>query len=136
MRLPLRTRLSAAALLLPLVAFATATGGQWLRCRLTGAVVDACCCDDGDAAATPPAPTVPTASEGDCCDRVVRDVAPAAAELVPPTTMAPRILVGAVLPAPGAIGADDAPPGRVEAHRILAPPTAQQRLITKSTLLI
>jgi len=133
-RLPLRTRLYAAALLLPLVALASATGGQWLRCRVTGAMIETCCCADADAAQA--SPTVATVSEGDCCDRIVREVAPALAELVPATTMAPRIVVGVVSLAGGAIAVADAPPVRVEARRILAPPTAQQRLITKSTLLI
>jgi hypothetical protein len=135
-RLPLRTRLYAAALLLPLVALASATGGQWLRCRVTGAVIEACCCDEGDAAAPQAGPTVATVSEADCCDRVIREVTPPLAELGAQPTTAPRPALAVVPLAGGALAVGEAPPVRVETRRSLAPPTAQQRLITKSTLLI
>jgi hypothetical protein len=98
---------------------------------MTGAVMD-CCCADGDA---PPAPAVPTVSEADCCDRIVRTVVPTVAELVGPPVLAPQALVVALADTAEVV-ADAAPPIRIEARRALAPPTAQQRLVTLSTLLI
>ena len=134
----LRTRLFAAALLLPLVAFATATGGSWLRCRLTGAVLDNCCCSGDEAAAKTPATA--TVSEADCCDRVIRSVAPAVAELQA-TTAAPDVfpdLSVGMLALEGPATDDVVAQGRVHAvaRGSLAPPTARLRLLTKSTLLI
>jgi hypothetical protein len=133
MSLRLRRRLYAAALLLPLVAFATATGGTWLRCRLTGAALPECCCDDGEAR---PAPAAPTISEADCCDRVVRAVSPAAAELssdAQPAREAP-VAVLALEQASAATSARGAV--RPVPRASLAPPRLRDRLIAKSTLLI
>src|SRR5207249_5120144 len=76
----LRSRLFAAALMLPLVALATATSGVDLRCRITGEVLSACCCDGADGAAAKAEPPA-TVSQADCCDRLVRDVTAAPAEL-------------------------------------------------------
>jgi hypothetical protein len=134
----LRTRLFAAALLLPLVAFATATGGYWLRCRVTGAALGSCCCGEEDrASATPPTTTV---SEADCCDRVERHVAPNVAELTGAETAAPPAPVGVVLfhdPSEGSGGLVSAPAlARLRARPSLGPPTARLRLVAKSTLLI
>ncbi len=132
----LRTRLLAAALLLQLVALATATGGSWLRCRLTGAVLDDCCCG-GDGAASP-APATATVSEADCCDRVIRSVAPAVGELTPTTTAArdagTDLMVAVERPATDVVVADARV--RAVARGSLAPPTARLRLLTKSTFLI
>ncbi len=132
-----RMRLFAAALLLPLVAFATATGGSWLRCRLTGAVLDDCCCA-GEAAEAQPskAPAPATVSEADCCDRVIRSVAPTVAELAAPTA-APHVSVLALsLEGPAAEVAVTPVGVRAVARSSLPPPTARLRLLTKSTLLI
>jgi hypothetical protein len=133
----LRTRLFAAALLLPLIAFATATGGYWLRCRVTGAVVDACCCGD-EAQASQAAPNA-TVSEADCCDRVDSQIAPTVAELTAPETGLPAATLS-VLPAQGGDASIDlvSPPAqaRATARSSLGPPTSRLLLIAKSTLLI
>jgi hypothetical protein len=131
----LRTKLFAAALLLPLIAFSTATGGHWLRCRVTGAVLQACCCgDEAQPAATPPTATV---SQADCCDRIEHRVSPSVAEL----TVAERAAHDAAGLTPSveqvSIELISAPPRRrVEVHSSLGPPTGRLRLIAKSTLLI
>jgi hypothetical protein len=131
----LSARLAAAALLLPLVAFATATSGHWLRCRVTGAVVDACCCGDEAEAATPVTTTV---SEGDCCDRVEHQVSPSVAELTAAETAAPDATAHAIPPFEGVVqGPVSAPPQpRAMARSSLGPPTSRLLLIAKSTLLI
>jgi hypothetical protein len=131
----LRTRLFAAALLLPLLAFATATGGSWLRCRVTGEALSACCCagDAQDAATTP----TTSVSSADCCDRLERHVAPSVGELTVAQTGAPEGSVG-VLPVEGASVALVSAPTqtRVTVRVSLGPPTTRLRLIAKSTLLI
>jgi hypothetical protein len=133
----LRTRLFAAALLLPLIAFATATGGHWLRCRVTGAMVEACCCgDEAEAAATPEATTT-TVSESDCCDRVERQIAPSFAELTATETGAPDAAASALPFEDVSIDLVSAQPQtRATARSSLGPPTSRLRLIAKSTLLI
>jgi hypothetical protein len=127
----LRARLFAAALLLPLLAFVTATGGYFQRCKLTGAVVDACCCGDEDQGSTPPGTTV---SQADCCERVERRVASSVAELRAPDPAAAEVALVA-LPAASASIAKPAPV-RVTARGSLGPPTSRLRLLAKSTLLI
>jgi hypothetical protein len=134
----LRTRLFAAALLVPLIAFATATGGHWLRCRITGAIVSDCCCDaqGGDAAATS-APTSSTVSEADCCDHVARSVSPTVAELRGEADHAPIADATVSALEGSSIEIVGAPPAvRAVARSSLAPPTARQRLVAKRTLLI
>jgi hypothetical protein len=128
-------RLFAAALLLPLVAFATATGGHWLRCSVTGAVVDACCCGgDADGAATTPTTTI---SERDCCDRVDSHVSPSVAELTAAETAAPDAASAALPLEAASIQLVSAPAQpRVAARSSLGPPTARLRLLAKSSLLI
>ena len=131
----LRTRLLAAALLLLLVAFATATGGYWLRCRVTGAALGSCCCGEEDrASATPPTTSV---SSADCCDRVERHVAPSVGELTVAQTAGPEASVG-VLPLESASFDLVSAPAqtRVTTRDSLGPPTTRLRLIAKSTLLI
>jgi hypothetical protein len=130
----LRMRLFAAALLLPLVAFATATGGHWLRCRVTGAVLSDCCCGAIEDA---PSPAATTVSEADCCERVVRSVTQTVAEMSASTAQGPVAPLGVLaLATPSAeIGTACAAVGAV-GRRGLAPPTAQQRLVAKRTLLI
>jgi hypothetical protein len=128
-------RLFAAALLLPLIAFATATSAFELRCRITGAVLDDCCCGDADQSRPPPATT--TISQADCCDRLERHVAPSFAELTAPETATP---VRAVFPLPFEAASIDLVSARASvratARSSLGPPTARLRLIAKSTLLI
>jgi hypothetical protein len=127
----LRTRLFAAVLLLPLIALATATGGAGLRCRITGEVSSACCCDGGaDASA------VATVSAADCCDRVVRDVTTAPAEL----SAASGLLAHAAPVAFVAVAAHVLTPSvflpRSEARSRTGPPTVRLRLVSKSSFLI
>jgi hypothetical protein len=129
----LRTRLLAAALLLPLVALATATSGHWLRCSVTGVEMAACCCDGQDA--TTQAPPTTTVSQGDCCDRVERNVAPTVAELTLAETGAPPAAIVA-LPREGTSNELVSAPTPVRARTSLGPPTSRLRLIAKSTLLI
>jgi hypothetical protein len=133
------TRLFAAALLVPLIAFATATSGFGLRCRITGIVFDACCCP-ADGVEALKAEAVTTVSSGDCCDRVVREVSPAVAEL----TANSRALSDP--PAPVTVAALErssadlvsAPPmARPEFSGGMAPPpTVRFRLVAKSAFLI
>ena len=134
----LRTRLFAAALLLPLIALATATSGVGLRCRITGEMLSACCCDGGDGATTK-APPVATVTEADCCDRVVRDVTTAPAEL----STTPSVLPDQTTPV--AYVAFEAPavdlPSRVfssrsETRARVGPPTVLLRLVSKSSFLL
>jgi hypothetical protein len=131
----LRTRLFAATLLLPLLAFATATGGSWLRCRVTGEALSACCCaDEAQDAATTPTTSV---SSADCCDRVERHVAPNIGEVTVAQTAAPEVSVGVLPVEVTSIELASAPTQtRVTAQTSLGPPTARLRLIAKSTLLI
>jgi hypothetical protein len=133
----LRTRLFAATLLLPLLALALETGGVGLRCRLTGVVLDACCC--GDAAEDASAEPVASVSAAECCDRVVRDAARAPAEL------SARVVPLAAPPAPLLVAVLDASPPSLVASPIVAradwrgsvgPPTLRSRLIAKSSFLI
>jgi hypothetical protein len=130
----LRARLFAAVLLLPLVALATATGGVGLRCRMTGEVLSACCCDSGDAKAAP----VATVSEADCCDRVVRDATTAPAELsAPPSVLADQTLaVRVAFAAPALDLASSVLSLRSETRASLRPPTVRLRLVSKSSFLI
>jgi hypothetical protein len=130
----LSARLAAAALLLPLLAFATATSGHWLRCRVTGVVVDACCCGDEAETSTP---TTTTVSEADCCDRVEHQVSPTVAELTAAETAAPDATAHA-LPFDGVALEPVAAPARprATARSSLGPPTSRLLLIAKSTLLI
>jgi hypothetical protein len=124
----------AAALLLPLIALATATSGYAMRCRVTGAVFDACCCGDDAAATTPPATTV---SEADCCDRVERHVAPTVAELTAPAPAAPDAARIALPFEAASLELVSAPArARLATPSGLGPPTSRLRLIAKSTLLI
>jgi hypothetical protein len=133
----LRRRLFAAALLLPLLAVATATSGVALRCRITGEMLDACCCDGGEDAAVKAAP-IATVSEADCCDRIVRDVTTAPAELSAPSELpdltTPVVHLTAVVPA------IELPPSvfssRGETRAGIGPPTVRLRLLSKSTFLI
>jgi hypothetical protein len=134
----LQTRLFAAVLLLPLVAFATATSGAGLRCRITGEVLNACCCaDGGDDAAKADAPT--TVSAADCCDRVMHEVTPTTAEVSAPE----RSLTEHATPLPtlaldiSAIAVESSPiRTRSESRANLGPPTVRLRLLSKSTFLI
>ncbi|HEX2659240.1 MAG TPA: hypothetical protein VHU40_13245 [Polyangia bacterium] len=134
----MRTRLFAAVLLLPLLALAMETGGIGLRCRVTGVILDACCC--GDAADADPAETVvASVSPASCCDRVTRDVARAPAELsvtgdrltTPPAAITVAKLDSAEV-GPGASTRVSCA-GTPES---VGPPTVRLRLVAKSSFLI
>jgi hypothetical protein len=130
----LRTRLFAAVLLLPLVALATATGGVGLRCRLTGEVLSACCCDGDDAKAAP----VTTVSEADCCDRIVRDVttAPAEVSATPGALPDPALAVRVAFAEP-ASAFSSVFSARFETRASAGPPpTVRLRLVSKSSFLL
>jgi hypothetical protein len=132
----LRTRLFAAVLLLPLIALATATSGAGLRCRITGEVSNACCCDGENAAAK--AAPVATVSPADCCDRIVRDVTTAPAELSTPSVLPEQTTpVAYVAFAPAT---DDLLPSafasRSETRSCTGPPTVRLRLVSKSSFLL
>jgi hypothetical protein len=132
-----RTRLFAAVLLLPLVAFATATSGFALRCRMTGAVLGACCCgDDGE---TSQAEAVATVSQASCCDAVIRNVSVAPVELTAPPSAGPDQTAPAAFVASVDSTADHDPSAlspRSEARASIGPPTVRLRLLAKSTFLI
>ncbi|MEA2696206.1 MAG: hypothetical protein QOI66_477 [Myxococcales bacterium] len=139
----LRTRIFAAVLLLPLVALATATDSVGLRCRVTGVVQDACCCPDvdgdGDAG---PANAAATVSPADCCDRIVREISEAPAELAAPATTLPNRATALALVAFADAGARL----RQNASSLFSsrsadqagqrPPSLRLRLVTKSAFLI
>ena len=134
----LRTRLFAAVLLLPLIVLATATSGVGLRCRITGEMSSACCCDGGDSAAAKAAP-VATVTEADCCDRVVRDVTTAPAEL----STTPSVLPDQTTPvayvaveAPAADLPSSVFSSRSERRARVGPPTVLLRLVSKSSFLL
>ncbi len=133
----LRTRLFAAVLLLPLIALATATSGAVLRCRVTGEVSSACCCDGGENAAAKVAP-VATVSPADCCDRIVRDVTTAPAELRTPSALpeqtTPVAYVAAEVPSIDLFPSVFA--SRSETRARTGPPTVRLRLVSKSSFLI
>jgi hypothetical protein len=137
-RLP--RRLFAALLLLPLLAFATATSGVGLRCRITGALLNACCCEQAGAGS--PAGDVPTTvSAADCCDRLVRVAPSATAELRAPERLVRSFPARAPLPTvalPGLLLAVDAAPAwaRADARAHQGPPTVRLRLLSKSAFLI
>ena len=133
----LQTRLFAAVLLLPLVALATATSGIGLRCRITGEVLDACCCGHAAEDSANARPT--TVSAAGCCDRVVRDVTATAAEASAPLQLLPE--PATPMPAFTAdvsrLVADTAQVrARPESRASLGPPTVRLRLLAKSTFLI
>jgi hypothetical protein len=132
----LRTRLFAAVLLVPLVALAIATSGAGLRCRITGAMLDACCCGEGE---TSEAQTVSTVSQADCCDRVVRNVSSAPAELTAPPTVSPQQTASIAVAAFDQPTLDHDPSAlspRSEARASIGPPTVRSRLVAKSSFLI
>jgi hypothetical protein len=132
----LRARLFAAVLLLPLVALATVTGGVGLRCRITGEVTSGCCCDSADGDATKSAP-VTTVSEADCCERVVRDVTTAPAELSTPSALpdqTPPVRVAIELPALALFSSVFS--SRSESRASIGPPSVRLRLVSKSSFLI
>ncbi|HEY2731417.1 MAG TPA: hypothetical protein VGK52_15850 [Polyangia bacterium] len=131
-----RTRLFAAVLLLPLVAFATATSGFALRCRITGAVLGACCCDHGE---TTRADAVATVSQADCCDPVIRNVLAAPVELTASPSAVPHQTAPVAFVASVDSTADHDPSAlspRSEARASIGPLTVRLRLVAKSTFLI
>ena len=133
----LRTRLFAAALLLPLIALATATSGVGLRCRITGEMLSACCCDPGDSAATEAA-SVATVSEADCCDRVVRDMTTAPAELSTPRVLPDHAtpIAYVAVEAPAVDLSSSSFSSRSDTKARVRPPTVLLRLVSKSSFLL
>jgi hypothetical protein len=132
----LRARLLAATLLLPLLALATVTSAAGLRCRITGAVLSACCCDRASEPVAKAAPGA-TVSEADCCDRLVRDVTTVPAEVSPAPSALPdeATPVAFVAFEPSALElVSSAPSSRLRTS--LAPPTVRLRLVAKSSFLI
>jgi len=134
----LRTRLFAAVLVLPLVALATTTSGVSFRCRITGVILPACCCAEGDAESAK-AEFVATISSPGCCDLVFRNLTPAPAELsaksqalsAQPTLVAIRAIEGT---AEDPVSSSFA--SRAQAKDRIGPPTVRLRLVTKSAFLI
>jgi hypothetical protein len=134
----LRARLFAATLLLPLLALATVTSAAGLRCRLTGAVLSACCCDR-DSEPVAKAASVATVSEADCCERLVRDVTTSLAEVCPASSALPdqAMPVAFVAFEPSALDlVSSALSSRSETRTSLALPTVRLRLVAKSSFLI
>lgn len=126
-------RLFAATALLSLLAVSAATGGTWLRCRITGILLPNCCCPTADGA-DEGAPTPPTADADDCCDRVVTSVDQTPSEApVPETLSLPAVTVATSVPADAA--ADRPAPAANEQSRA-GPLTARARLLSKQTFLI
>jgi len=134
----LRARLFAAALLLPLVAISLASGAGGLRCRITGEMLSACCCDRGENDAAK-AESVATVSQADCCDRVVREVASTPANVSASTRVLPEqsapVAYVAFEPAPAEL-VPSALSVRSEARDSIGPPSVRLRLVTKSAFLI
>jgi hypothetical protein len=138
-------RLVSAALLLPLLTLSLATGGLWLRCRLTGAVARACCCA-ADGAEGAPAPEPARASAQDCCDRLVTqsEEMPFEPAVGPLADHAPGLAwAGAVAASAGSAAdhlllAAPALPSLVARARSAptSPPALRARLVAKSSFLI
>jgi hypothetical protein len=127
-------------LLLPLVTLSLATGGLWLRCRLTGAVARACCCA-ADGAQGPAAPEPARASQQDCCDRLITQSEEMPFEPVagPPADGAPGLAWAGALPAgAGCVDHPPPPPSLVARARSAptSPPALRARLCAKSSFLI
>jgi hypothetical protein len=134
----LRARFLAAALLLPLIALATATSGAGLRCRITGQVLSACCCANGDDAAATSA-SVATGAEADCCDRVVQDASAVAAELsATPNALPDRteLIARVSFDVPALKRLASVLASRSETRVSIGPPTVRLRLVAKSSFLI
>jgi hypothetical protein len=142
MRSAIHRRLIAAILVLPVVVLASATGGDWLRCRLTGQILTACCCLGDDViASSNSGATVSgaTVSNGDCCDRVEKNATAVAADLRTDTKLVvEQIAVVAAVALSGPAPSFVAPPiVRTDASPTsLGPPTVRLRLLAKSTFLI
>jgi hypothetical protein len=134
----LRTRLLAAALLLPLVALSVASGSVGLRCRITGEMLSACCCDRGENDAAK-AESVATVSQAECCDRVVREVASTPANVSESARALPEpvaLVTYVAFEAPPAELVPSALSVRSEARASIGPPSVRLRLVAKSAFLI
>ncbi|HEY7370841.1 MAG TPA: hypothetical protein VIF57_01600 [Polyangia bacterium] len=136
MRTRIAHRLVAASALLSLLAVSAATGGVWLRCRITGVLRPACCCPAADGA-NDGAPTPATAeSDDDCCDRIVTEVERAPSELA---SRAPALAPALVLVLADVADAASivARPSRFTSDQSRAgPASTRTRLLAKSALLI
>jgi len=127
-------RLLAAAALLSLLVGSAATGGTWLRCRITGALLPDCCCPGDAADEGKPAPA--TTEADDCCDRVVTSVDQTPSELASrDASVAPALLAFST----GAFVSDAHAAKTTRSAREqprAGPPTTRAFLLSKSTLLI
>jgi hypothetical protein len=128
-------RILAATALLSVVIAAAATGGTWLRCRMTGVLLPACCCPD-DAAADEGTPA-PVGVEADaCCDRVVTSVDQVPSETASRYASSPPALSAwSIEMAVDGAQAGHAAGGRIEQSRA-GPPTTRAFLLSKSSLLL
>ena len=133
----LRTRLLAAMLLVPLVALAMVTSGVGLRCRITGEVTRACCCERGDGPAAA-SERLATVSQSGCCDRVVREVTLAPAEVIAASALPDQTtpVARVAFAAPPADRARSVLSSRSDVSASIGPPTVRLRLVAKSTFLI
>jgi hypothetical protein len=124
-------RTTAAAVLLPLLLFAvTASARSVIRCQLTGAVLDACCCpEDSEAPVAPPT----TAGAEGCCRSDVISMDRVPSEAVPRAD-APAPLVAAAAPVAGS--ASLAPPARAPLLSPVGGVPAPPLILTKHALLI
>ena len=149
-------RLAAATALLSLLAVSAATGGVWLRCRITGVLRPACCCPgtqgaqgaqgaegaegpQGAQGTNDAAPTPPVAeSDDDCCDRIVTEVEQTPSELASraPTAAPAPALVLVLADAANAASAAARPHRFASEPSRAGPPSTRSRLLSKSAFLI
>ena len=134
-------RLAAATALLSLLAVSAATGGVWLRGRITGVLRPACCCPGAEGAegANDAAPTPPVAeSDDDCCDRIVTEVEQTPSELASraPTAAPAPALVLVLADAADAASAAADPDRFASAPSRAGPPSTRSRLLSKSAFFI
>jgi hypothetical protein len=121
--------------MLPLLALAMATSAVGLRCRMTGEVLSSCCCGPGD---EPQAESPTSVSQAGCCDRLVREVTAAPAEVSTTARVLPERTAPVALVAPSLVL--DVVPSvlavRSEARASIGPPSVRLRLVAKSAFLI
>jgi hypothetical protein len=128
-------RLLAAAALLAVAVGSAATGGTWLRCRMTGAILPDCCCP-ADGAADEGKATPAAVQADDCCDRVITSVDQVPSEISSRDAVAgPALSVSPADTLLAAAPACTAARNRVERSRD-GPPTTRAFLLSKSSLLL
>lgn len=128
-------RLVAATAMLSVLAVSAATGGSWLRCRLSGILMPDCCCPTADGAGDG-TPTPVAVESDDCCDRVVTSVDQTPSEIATrETPSAPVFTLAFIDPTDATAFAVRLAPVANEQPRA-GPPTARARLLSKQTFLI